>query len=518
MAARSTPTNPPVLARPAAGIFFPLRPSLHLDAHGFSPAILGKIVRSAARSTSFAVAAGSLADEAEVQISGRQLERIAHEFGEQLQSDRDRRVEEFLDKTATPDVPVIPRLAVVLIDGGRLQTRTEGSGRGPAAHDPAWREDKVANFMTMSTKSHDHDPHPELPRCFAQRHAVVELVQGIAGQGALADVVEASGEGPPALTVFEPVEDGSKPRWQPEPLVRTCQATRGSSEQFGPMVAAEAHRRNFFAAQARAFLGDGGSWIWTLQRTYFSTFVPIVDFVHVLTHIYLAAKAVGGPASAVWERYLGWATACWQGRVAAVLEELRAVLGDDDASTRGPRGQADRPVRDHPPDDRLSGEQPGPDGLSAIPSGRITDRLGLGGVADQAVQPPGQRDGEVLESDERRDDPSPSRRLPQRRRAVDQAHEESRDQTVSPISSCEAKESWVRGYPVIISWFFLYLKGADGLDSSGCKRLSMRWIELILMIASLELRVQLVVRDCSAGHRPIQANVRSTTQRLGSFT
>ena len=32
----------------------------------------------------------------------------------------------------------------------------------------------------------------------------------------------------------------------------------------------------------------------------------------------------------------------------------------------------------------------------------------------------------------------------------------------------------VRGYPVRISWFFLYLKGGDGLDSSGCNRLNIR--------------------------------------------
>ena len=91
------------------------------------------------------------------------------------------------------------------------------------------------------------------------------------------------------------------------------------------MVAAEAHRRNFFAAQARAFVGDGGTWIWTLHRTDFSTFEPIVDFVHVLTHVYLTARAVGGPAAAVWTRYLGWATACWQGGVVAVLKELRVI-------------------------------------------------------------------------------------------------------------------------------------------------------------------------------------------------
>jgi hypothetical protein len=298
---------------------------LRLDSHDFSPTILGKIVRAAARSTSFDAAAESLADEAEVQISSRQAGRIAHEIGAQLQQERDQRVDAFEDKQATPESPVVPRLAAVFVDGGRLHTRSDEPGQGPGVRDPAWREDKVADLVTMSTQSHDTDPHPQLPACFTRKKDVVELVQGLAGQGALTDVVERDDAETPSLTVFAPAEDEPKPSWPPEPLVRTCMATLESSDEFGPMVAAEAHRRNFFAAQDRAFLGDGGAWIWTLQRTYFPTFEPIVDFVHVLSYIYLAAKAAGGPATAVWERYLGWATACWQGRVAAVLEELRAI-------------------------------------------------------------------------------------------------------------------------------------------------------------------------------------------------
>jgi hypothetical protein len=325
-AGRSNTANRSVIARPVAGIFFPLRPSLRLDSHNFSPAILGKIIRAAARSTSFAAAAESLADEAEVEISGRQAGRIAHEVGAQLRQDRDRRVEEFQNQQATPEAPVVPRLVVVAVDGGRLNTRSEEPGQGPGVHDPAWREDKVANLLTMSTQSHDHDPHPELPRCFTHKTAVVELVQGIAGQGALADVIESGADESPASPVFEPVAAEPRPRWPPEPLVRTCQATLGSSAEFGPIVAAEAQRRNFFAAQARGFLGDGGAWIWTLQRIFFPTFEPIVDFVHTLAHVYLAAKAVGGATAAVWERYLNWATACWQGRVATVLEQLEAIL------------------------------------------------------------------------------------------------------------------------------------------------------------------------------------------------
>jgi hypothetical protein len=299
---------------------------LRLDSHDFSPAILGKIVRAVARSSSFAAAAESLADEAEVRVGARHLGRIAHEVGGQLRDERDRRVEQFQSKTMTAEVPVAPRLAVVAVDGGRLQTRSEESGRGPGAHDPAWREDKVANLVTMSTECHDDDPHPELPRCFTKKRQVVELVQGIAGQGALADVIEATAEEPPPLAVFDPTEESPDADWRPEPLVRTCQATLASSDAFGPMVAAEAKRRNFDAAQARAFLGDGGAWIWTLQRTYFPSFEPIVDFVHALAHVYLGAKAVGGSPTLIWERYLGWATACWQGRVTAVRDELRTIL------------------------------------------------------------------------------------------------------------------------------------------------------------------------------------------------
>ncbi len=314
---------------------------MRLDSHNFSPTILGKILRAAARSTSFNDAAAALSGEAEVNISGRQLGRIAHEIGEQLQQDRDRRVDEFQNKQLKPEAPVVPPLAAVYVDGGRLHTRSEEPGKGPGVHDAAWREDKVANLVTMNSQSHNADPHPELPECFTKKKEVIELVQGIAGQGSLADVVEGCDKDPPVLTVFEPATEDTGPTdegvatgaiknkpkriWPPEPLVRTCLATLESSDEFGPMVAAEAQRRNFFAAQAHAFLGDGAAWIWTLQRTYFPTFEPIVDFVHVLTHIYLAAKAVGGSVTAVWERYLNWATACWQGRVATVLNELCAI-------------------------------------------------------------------------------------------------------------------------------------------------------------------------------------------------
>ena len=254
--------------------------------------MLGQIVRAAGRSRSFQEAADGLADLAEVAISGRQTGRIAHEVGEELRQRRDQQVEAFQADRLRPEVTVAPKLAVVEIDGGRVQIRAEDQGRG--VHDPAWREDKIAHLVTMTTPSHDHDPHPELPRCFTEKKSVVELVQGLTSQGALADVVDATAVEPSPLAVFEPAEEGSeRPRWQPEPVVRTCVASTVDSETFGPMAAAEAQRRNFFAAEKRAFLGDGGAWIWMIHRTFFPTFEPIVDFLHVLTYIYHGRQGDG---------------------------------------------------------------------------------------------------------------------------------------------------------------------------------------------------------------------------------
>lgn len=304
-------------------MFFPLRCRLRLDSHGFSPALTRKICREAARATSFDAAAESASDWAEVDLSGRQLGRIALEVGDELLAARDQRVDDFQSHRLLPETDVAPKLAVVSLDGGRYQTRAEDRGRG--IHDPAWREDKVADLVTMSTQSHVDDPHPELPRCFTKKKEVVELVQGITSQGALADVIDPSAEEPIPLGVFEPASDPvpTESSWPPEPLVRTCCATTRDCEAFGPMVAAEAQRRNLFAATLRAVLGDGGRWIWTIHQLFFPTFEPIVDFVHVLTYVYLAAKALGGGADTIWERYLRWARACWQGQVASVLEELR---------------------------------------------------------------------------------------------------------------------------------------------------------------------------------------------------
>jgi len=192
---------------------------------------------------------------------------------------------------------------------------------GPGVHDPAWKEDKVASLLTMHRTTHPADPHPELPACFRDPAQMAALVRGVSRQGALEPVAETPEAPPPAVTAA-PAGDEA-PAWQPKPLVRTCVATTACSDAFGPMVAAEARARNFPAAAAQAFVGDGQEWNWTLQRRHFPKAVTIADLIHVLTYVYLAAKAVLTTAAGRWSQYLDWAEACWQGRVAEVIAELR---------------------------------------------------------------------------------------------------------------------------------------------------------------------------------------------------
>jgi len=112
--------------------------------------------------------------------------------------------------------------------------------------------------------------------------------------------------------------------WRPKPLFCTCLSSLTSSDEFGAMMAAEADSRGFFTAPKKAFLSDGLSYNWTIQKRWFADFVPIVDFVHLVEYLYNTARAVHDQAAIRWQQYVAWAAACLQGRRDEVIAELRA--------------------------------------------------------------------------------------------------------------------------------------------------------------------------------------------------
>ena len=113
--------------------------------------------------------------------------------------------------------------------------------------------------------------------------------------------------------------------WRPKRLVRTVVASVRGSREFGRQMSREAKRRRFFEAVARAFLGDGLAWNWSIHREQFPSFTPILDFIHPLSYLFLAAKAVH-PSSDddAWSQYAAWMRGCWRGEVGQIIDELQA--------------------------------------------------------------------------------------------------------------------------------------------------------------------------------------------------
>src|SRR5262249_10793071 len=156
--------------------------------------------------------------------------------GEQLGATRDEQVDRLGAGTLEPRVETRPALAVVEVDGGRLQIR--GDGDGPGAHEAAWREDKIAVLATMAHVVSAWHPGRELPDCSRDRGLVEKVTGATGGPGPM---------GPPGPGAEGPVGwpppaagESAEPRRGPELAVRTYVATTAPSEQFGPMVAAEA--------------------------------------------------------------------------------------------------------------------------------------------------------------------------------------------------------------------------------------------------------------------------------------
>jgi len=187
-----------------------------------------------------------------------------------------------------------------------MQTRLDGGPNG--VQEPHWRETKNALFMRMTGVQFDQDPHPTLPACFQDRKYMKKLLSGIANEGDLSSL---------------DAETSDLRSWRPERLFRTCLSSLCDSDSFGRMMEAEADSRGFFKAHKGAFVGDGLPYNWTLQKRHFPTFTPILDFPHVIERVYEAARCVREHPDETWTLYVRWASACWEGRVGNVLDEMR---------------------------------------------------------------------------------------------------------------------------------------------------------------------------------------------------
>jgi hypothetical protein len=274
-------------------------------------------VRQAAKAPSFKEAGADLRDLAGLAISPSHLQRLSERVGRAWATARDADVAAFRAGRLSAARAQPARVATVMVDGGRYQTRQPDAGPGTSG--PAWHEVKVACCQTLAATTHAADPQPDPPAKFldpvqAARRAAEITSRGHAAAGrAAAD--------PP-----RPERRRTTRRRGPRKLVRTVVASTTDSEAFGWQVAAEVQRRGLDRAKAKGYICDGRKYNWAIFALHFVArgFLPILDFLHLLGYLCGAAQAASGKGTvAAWSTYERWLRWARSGRAEALLVELQ---------------------------------------------------------------------------------------------------------------------------------------------------------------------------------------------------
>jgi hypothetical protein len=312
--------SPHAFVPAAAGAFSPLREALGLDSRELTPLLVRRITYAGAEARSFKRAALVMKLVAGQPVSAKTIERVVHDVGAELaqRRDADPKTDDALARR--PESP--PALAVVECDGVRIRTREPGHGPGVHRTAEGWRETKNACLIRATRTRCETDPEPEPPDCFCDPKHVAKITETEALSVASALPPRESHRQTDAPSEYAGLVPPS--RWRPQRLVRTVLSSMAESKDFGKQMAREAKRRRFGEATAKAFLGDGLPWNWSIWKRHFGDFAPILDFIHVLSYLFLAAQAVHEVAEDAWSQYLVWMRGAWQGEVGQVLEELRA--------------------------------------------------------------------------------------------------------------------------------------------------------------------------------------------------
>lgn len=304
-----------------------------------SPALLEHVTYLGTKLPSFRDAHEALDVLLRSEIGLKRVERVTERIGGERVAERDADVAAWLqrpliEKLAAPAGVKPPLVAAVLADGGRLQLRD--ASPGATSH---WHEYKAGVLHGLASDVSDQDPCPQVPEVFLQRERIDKLTREIT------KVAASEASSPPTATMVDdhpasPPEDLDFGYPPPQVIDRDVVATRRDSQAFGRQLAARAWELGFFGAARKAWIGDGQNWLWAEWDRHFRAydFVPILDFIHALTHVYAAAMA-GRTIAEGWTIYVRWITGIWQGHVATIISELaarQAELGlpePDDAET-----------------------------------------------------------------------------------------------------------------------------------------------------------------------------------------
>jgi len=312
-------SGPPAVVRDVGKFFSLLDEQLKLGTEGYSSRLLQKIEYAGANEGSFQQGSAALGVLAELPISAKHVQRITERLGEERCQQREAQVAAMKGGTLRPTYPHPPQVVAIHLDAGKLQLREE-DGK-PGVREPRWADNKVGCFLTYTGREGNTDPQPNPPAVFLDPPRVMRLcreMERVRSQPSIAEV-ESPSQSQPLL-----VEEQEERIDRPVRLVRTAVATLEPTEPFGWMVATEAMRRGFYEAPHKAVVGDGGNWIGPLAEMHFPGWVQVLDFLHLLVHLYAAATAAyRQDAKMAWRTYERWLRWAWAGEVEQLLTGLR---------------------------------------------------------------------------------------------------------------------------------------------------------------------------------------------------
>jgi hypothetical protein len=301
---------------------------LQLGGEGYSPSLLQKIEYAGGNGRSFETAAESLQRLAECTISARHVERLTERLGKERAAERDVGAAAMQLGKLHSAYKQPPAVAVVMLDAGKAQFRQEDVG--PGVHQPHWGDTKVACLQTYSNVGYDKDPQPEPPEAFLDPQRVERLcreMERVRSAGGEKAAENATPEKPAEKPERRRKRKKPRRRKRPQRLVRTVVASTAKVEEFGWQVSAEAMKRKMYAAPKRAVVGDGGNWIEPLGQMHFAGWLQILDFLHLLVHLFAAARlAFGKNGKAAWKLYEQMLRDAWGGKVEAVIDALRSQV------------------------------------------------------------------------------------------------------------------------------------------------------------------------------------------------
>jgi len=299
---------------------------------------------------SYQVGSKSLKELADWDLNATRLAELTAQAGREMEEQQTAGSEAFATREAhrpltvprevSPQSPAnLPQVGVVEMDGGRIRTRDEACPRG-VTH-PHWREFQAGCVVRLQSQPSVEDPRPEVPRLFLDRPRVHKLVSQLHRQRQASPDAQRADESIEAMLAGEKLaenaadtaspsetpESSSRRRSRPRRLMRTCVATLQGADACGRILAAEAAQRGFDEASRKAFVGDGQACNWTVWERHFKRqgYVPIVDFIHLVSYVYAFAMAIGRHADEGWQLHVKWITALWCGRAAEVLADWRSL-------------------------------------------------------------------------------------------------------------------------------------------------------------------------------------------------